>query len=870
MAVSEQTPYIEYTANGVVASFVLGFDCESKDHLIVTLDGVEPPAGSWSLIGGAVVFTTAPANGVLVVVHRNTPFSRTTDYQSYNNSFRPHSVNGDFDRVWWKIQELGVKDWLLGLKIQKFRDDVNLTAMEETLERAQALCDDTAEFATEVQGNLAQSQSLLSGTTAQANAAALSAANANSSKDLAKQYADNIDASLTAIAGGHKAYATLAAALANTSTFPQDSIIEITNDPDSSKNGAYQWNGADLTKSAYDPVAIASADATTKANTAQANAIANSTAKINDLKNASVISFDNSAFTNTGFISDPTTGAITNTVAFRYTGFIEVKKGDVISIGNSKAKDQFSVILYDKNQAFLYCGGSVGNNAYANNSFKLKVQQDGFMRVFNSSTFTAVSVVINRPTNLYDESLVPNKKALSLQRFYNDEVFTELVAVGNSVFTQNQVIGYFPSTGGAKTGYAYLEIIVKAGDLLKINGRMDAGGILAFFSDTTFVKSQVVKIGEGVGTLSEVYFEVPADGVVTVNTYVDALNDHSVSFYKKEKPYGLGSERALSHDQYIGNGVYNINEFRTGYYRDQTGAMLKNNNACLSRLFKIKAGQIAKLYQKASGVFVTFTPITVFDLSMNKIASVTTAALQSDGFYMSEYYATQDCYVQFTLSILYNSANYVDARIEIPIRRDYDFRPRTLYIYGDSQAILAGIAADESLRWPNIIASRLGYKLNNKAQAGKGMFRNTIHETPMVATYSTTGYIDDYQKGNYMIIEFWTNDSMANPNVTVTEFKTAYRTVLDYILKDKKWPASSLKMVGGFWKATKTQSMLNLEAAVKEIAAEYNIEVTNCTDYMGRQSDPASLIQSDGLHLNIAGNAVVADWLYSVFNFGRS
>ncbi len=64
----------------------------------------------------------------------------------------------------------------------------------------------------------------------------------------------NINTAITAVAGGHKAYGTLEAALANTSTFPQNSIIEITNDPDASKNGTYQWNGSDLTKSAYDPL----------------------------------------------------------------------------------------------------------------------------------------------------------------------------------------------------------------------------------------------------------------------------------------------------------------------------------------------------------------------------------------------------------------------------------------------------------------------------------------------------------------------------------------------------------------------------------------------------------------------------------------
>lgn len=125
MAVQEQTPYQEITANGVTTSFVLDFDCEDKDHLIVTLDGIEPPVGNWSLTGGSVVFTTAPANGVLVVIQRNTPFSRTTDYQSYNNSFRPGPVNKDFDWIWWKLQELGVADWILGNRIDDLKNYVD-------------------------------------------------------------------------------------------------------------------------------------------------------------------------------------------------------------------------------------------------------------------------------------------------------------------------------------------------------------------------------------------------------------------------------------------------------------------------------------------------------------------------------------------------------------------------------------------------------------------------------------------------------------------------------------------------------------------------------------------------------------------------
>ncbi|UYF72786.1 hypothetical protein [Acinetobacter ursingii] len=106
MAVAEQTPYKEYIANGVTNSFPLEFDCDDQDHLIVTVNDIEPENGQWSLINGAVVFGSAPANQAKIIIQRNTPLERNTDYQTYNNSFRPQPVNKDLDRIWWKLQEL--------------------------------------------------------------------------------------------------------------------------------------------------------------------------------------------------------------------------------------------------------------------------------------------------------------------------------------------------------------------------------------------------------------------------------------------------------------------------------------------------------------------------------------------------------------------------------------------------------------------------------------------------------------------------------------------------------------------------------------------------------------------------------------------
>ena len=63
-----------------------------------------------------------------------------------------------------------------------------------------------------------------------------------------------VDTAFAAYGGGHKAYQTLALAQAAQSSLPTNTAIEVTNDPTSSNNGTYQWNGVTLTKSAYDPL----------------------------------------------------------------------------------------------------------------------------------------------------------------------------------------------------------------------------------------------------------------------------------------------------------------------------------------------------------------------------------------------------------------------------------------------------------------------------------------------------------------------------------------------------------------------------------------------------------------------------------------
>lgn len=119
MAVPAQTPSKEYIANGTTTAFPLEFNCDKAEYLIVTLNGEDAPVGSWTLANDTVTFNVAPLNGVVVNLERNTPFQRTTNYQLYDNSFRPSAVNKDFDLIWWKLQELGYRDQVIWLALVK-------------------------------------------------------------------------------------------------------------------------------------------------------------------------------------------------------------------------------------------------------------------------------------------------------------------------------------------------------------------------------------------------------------------------------------------------------------------------------------------------------------------------------------------------------------------------------------------------------------------------------------------------------------------------------------------------------------------------------------------------------------------------------
>lgn len=127
MAVPEQTPYKEFTANGITTVFPLDFDVLEQDHLIVLVNDVEPSLGSWHLdsVNDSVIFNKPPEAEAKIKIRRDTPMSRSSDYKTYNNSLRPEPVNFDFDNIWRKLQEMGVLNWMIDNNVKDLNEYVD-------------------------------------------------------------------------------------------------------------------------------------------------------------------------------------------------------------------------------------------------------------------------------------------------------------------------------------------------------------------------------------------------------------------------------------------------------------------------------------------------------------------------------------------------------------------------------------------------------------------------------------------------------------------------------------------------------------------------------------------------------------------------
>ncbi|WP_312584302.1 hypothetical protein [Acinetobacter sp.] len=308
MSVPEQVPYKEYRATGSNNSFEITFYLPDPKDLVVMVNKEIPLVGAYSIQGNTVVFSTPPNEGDLVELTRDTQLDRETEYKSYDNSFRPETINFDLDKIWLVLQESNLVDAKILARLKQeiewrrthdFNYDELAQVREKQLFDALKGYTDTLLASTnpgvfqgviagvvfaqdgksiqthieEILDTLVENREAINSKAGQEYVDEQLALKAPQENTYTKIEVDSAlstkapqettytkletDAKFSAYAGGRKGYTTLALAQADQANLPVNTVVDVTNDPTVSNNGTYQWNGSTLTKSSHDPLTSA-------------------------------------------------------------------------------------------------------------------------------------------------------------------------------------------------------------------------------------------------------------------------------------------------------------------------------------------------------------------------------------------------------------------------------------------------------------------------------------------------------------------------------------------------------------------------------------------------------------------------------------
>jgi hypothetical protein len=104
------TPIVRYLANGTQTAFVYPFPIFASEDLNVYLNGAPQISGftitgSGQTSGGSVTFSTAPALNTVVVLARNLPVERVTDFLE-GGDFSAQAINNELDYLMATVQQV--------------------------------------------------------------------------------------------------------------------------------------------------------------------------------------------------------------------------------------------------------------------------------------------------------------------------------------------------------------------------------------------------------------------------------------------------------------------------------------------------------------------------------------------------------------------------------------------------------------------------------------------------------------------------------------------------------------------------------------------------------------------------------------------
>ena len=107
MTVQNKVPYVEYLTNGSDTPYTLGYYVEDKDNLFIKLNDEIVSKNKYNYLesSNAIQFHTPLSAKQKLQIFRKTKLERTTNYESFNNTFRPEVLNTDLDKIWLNLQE---------------------------------------------------------------------------------------------------------------------------------------------------------------------------------------------------------------------------------------------------------------------------------------------------------------------------------------------------------------------------------------------------------------------------------------------------------------------------------------------------------------------------------------------------------------------------------------------------------------------------------------------------------------------------------------------------------------------------------------------------------------------------------------------
>lgn len=300
MTVENKLPIQHFTANGITKDFAINFEVEGKDNIRVTANNevVSKDAYSYDSLTKSVVFNIVPVARTEITIERVTCLDRSINYQTYNNSFRPETLNYDLDRIWHVLQEQNIVDAeIIGRikdeiewrrthdfnydELAKIRDLQIFESLKQYLDTILAtttpnifggvtagivFAEDKKSIQTHIELIATQFIDVRNSINLKANQTELNQikqtkANQTDLDALGVKKADKayVDSAVIAIASGnyYKSYPSLVLANADIANIPLNASVKVL---DGSEGGDYYKASADstqLTKAKYDPLNLA-------------------------------------------------------------------------------------------------------------------------------------------------------------------------------------------------------------------------------------------------------------------------------------------------------------------------------------------------------------------------------------------------------------------------------------------------------------------------------------------------------------------------------------------------------------------------------------------------------------------------------------